>query len=361
MAGRSLVLRDPEDEEDIKLPAKPMTVHEAQATFNEDERAIFNRVEKYVSKGLEQSIWWHWELGELLLEEEEKARKQDKTIQPQFLRRMSWGLGWHVHHGGGTLHHDRRMIQRYKTKSAMQEYLKLRGNDNERLSYTKLSTLAAVLDTEQRKQLASTALIEGWDVLQIADVIRNERKDGNPHGGSTGRPPKIPANERQCLQSMISTCHKLRNLYESSWMCTKFNIGTVMQQIPVDASNELVPKLLDKAINEVCLLRNQLDLANRHLTAAQERWELTTADIKARANSNGECEERDISDILSAAGTGETTVIEAKVVDEVDEPKEPVEATAEGDDPDNVSMAEYRRRQRIAAQPKKRRKKVAAQ
>lgn len=275
------------------LPARveEYTPLQAQSTYTKAEQAAFKKLHDYIQQHTKDNIWWYWDLGQTVAEIYKEAQSKKELYGNKVLFRLGLGLGFKTDR---QLRNAMDVCAAFGTKKAFTEYIKLRGQAGNMLSWSHLVYLAGVGDKDLRMQLAAAALEQSWTAEDLWQKVRElcERKKRGIQTPKT----KVPNSARGCLTHVQSQATKFNYNYDNAWTGDAFNLSQVIKDIPADKLND---KLLDQVRSAkeqvVELQKRAADMAN--LLAATE------AEIVARMTAQAELAAQQTTEMAEAAGT----------------------------------------------------------
>lgn len=349
-----------------KLPANVLeyTALQAQASFTEAEKKAFKQLSGTISKHEKETLWWYWDLGQLVKGLYEESKAQAKFYGKNFLERQAKALGYSTDR---VLRNAMDVVTQFGTKKAFGEYAKMQGEAGNSLGWTHMVYLAGVADDEIRGQLAAATLEQCWTAEMLWDKIRSMFTK-KKRGKNTPK-AKIPTSIKGCLSNVVSMATKFVHNVDNAWTGDAFDIAKQVADLPADRlSDDFVETvheaylqleaLLDRtAILKKVLKQAEVDIDAKRASqlaaeeaAAAEEEELEEIDDEDEVDEEGdEIEELDDVeedeeeeddgklDIVAEAmaiGNDDDEILEAEVVDE-DEEEE-----------DSVNLGELRNAQR---------------
>lgn len=212
------------------LPARleEYTPVQAQSTFTEKELAAFQSLQSYIQAHTKDTIWWYWELGKRVLAIHDDASTNHELYGKKVLDRIARGLGFKT---SAQLRNAMAVCKAFGTKKAFGEYIKLRNEAGNMLSWSHLVHLASVGDTETRMTLAAAALEQSWTAADLYEKTRElcERRAR----GSNVPKAKIPSSARSCLTHVRSQAVKFTKNYDEAWTGAAFDLQKVIDNTPV--------------------------------------------------------------------------------------------------------------------------------
>lgn len=260
-----------EDSQLLPQDVLGMTPIEAQDSFTDDERSIFEPFSEYIDSKEDGDFDWYYGLGCRMVEiwklaiggdEDSRRRRGDAdnggrtyfreagSLGPKFLERLARSKGYR---STSTLMQAMQVVETWPEKSAYDEVVSRRGEAGHRLSWTHLAYVTAIADDEERDQLIHECLREGWSTQELFQRLKGHRSEGN--GGAGGRPPKVPKGLQEAFTHINTWCKKSCRLIDQSWMDEERDQGFHIRQ-EFDVMD--VDEFDDNLLSSLCTAESQL-------------------------------------------------------------------------------------------------------
>jgi len=275
------------------LPAnvEDYTPLQAQSTYSDAEKAAFGELQKYISEHTNVNIWWFWDLGQKVARIRRDAKSQQALYGKKVLFRLAKGLG---HNNDRQLYNAMNVVTQFGSKKAFTEYVKLRGEAGNQLSWSHIVYLSGVGDTDLRMQLAAASLEQTWSAEELWRKVK-ELCDRKARG--TRVPDiKIPNSAQGCLTHVSSQAEKYVYNHDKAWTGDAFDLAATVKDIPAD---KLSIKLLD-AVRET---KKRVDgMQTRAATMVQILSDIEV-DISARMDAQVRLDVAAAAAMSAASGT----------------------------------------------------------
>jgi len=254
---------------------KQMTPDEVREAFTDPETEAYTALATRFSTKIEDDLCWYYDLGKEVCRLLRKSGGRKATYGEYIVERMAIALGYAT---DTMLKAARRVVEVWSTKKAFSVVLKLRGENNNRLTWTHIVHLAAVPDEEARTELALMSLTNCFTAEELYCEIDKRFTSKANRGG--GRPLRVPVTALGCLRHMRTTSGKIVKLFDQSWMGEQFSLREAASAAPVET-------LTKDVLPEVEQTRNVLADLQSRITAAQSLLQSVSVEIAEKTDGDG--------------------------------------------------------------------------
>lgn len=249
------------------LPAKVenYTALQAQASFTDAEKKAFRELENYIRTRTKDNILWYWDLGLKVKAVYDEAKKEGELYNKQVLLRLAKGLGFKTDR---QLRNAMDVCRVWGTKKAFGEYLKMKGEAGNILSWSHIVYLSGIADADVRMQLAATSLDQCWTAEELWTKVK-DIANRKPRGAGTRATTKVPTSARACLTHLLSQAQKFTYNVDNAWTGDAFSLRESVKDIPADKLDEKFVTALDKAQDEIVKMRLRAEQMEEMLNAVK--------------------------------------------------------------------------------------------
>lgn len=323
-----------------------MTAVAAQESFTQQERRAFNEVRKMIVDRTTDTAVWYWELGCKLNEIHKAAQENAEIYGQQLIPRIAVAVGYKTPR---QLHQAMSVVSQFGTKTAFMQYVKMRGEAGNTLSWSHIAYLAAVRDTDMRQQLAATTLQQCWtaeDLWKRVKALANRTPRGIPGGRI-----RVPTSVNACLSHVAAQASRFVHNVDNAWTGEAFDLPKAVELVPASKIDGKLLQSLEETRNDVAALVARAQLLADRLSAAIASA-LAKRQIQEDADEEQELDDDD--ELLSA--DDDPWAVEDADDDEGNRPIDPDIADDEAEDSINIGKLRNRqaRERREAAKKRKR-------
>lgn len=285
---------------------KLMPVDEIVATFNKEEREIYEHYRKEVHGEIEHTLMWYYSMGAYTATvyakvkkdqgETTKGKERKRVYNARLFERLTLAL--RLGEEPRWFRNVMSLVRAWDTRAKFRKAIVLpRGPSGNRLSYTHAMHLAGIDDVKIRDELRQCALDEEltsgalYDRIQELVPGRGQRK--------IGRTPAIPSSAAQCLSNVLGMTDSMLQKYEHAWMGEEFDLKAAFSEIPPDRLDASTLERIKAAREKVTLLSDWTSRMGRlllELEADAERKMAVQAEMR-NGDVNGHVED----DVVSLA------------------------------------------------------------
>ena len=201
--------------------------------FTETEHELYARLHSQHKEKADSDRWWHWEVGKEVHTALRDARANKEHYGKNVLKRMALALGYE---NESVLNTAALVYDRWPTKAAFKEVLKLKNEANDSLSWTHLAHLAQLKDDKMFSKLAKLALEKGLTARQLLQAIQEQSNNGRK--GAGGPKHKVPDNVSDAMKHINEASEKYAKKFDNSWFCKQFNLAEELEKVPSDDVTE---------------------------------------------------------------------------------------------------------------------------
>lgn len=302
------------------------------------EKKVCSELKKQFEGEIEHSIMWHYELGVTMAKLLKEAREKANAAPDAVVERMSFALN---QRSTTLLRGAIRVATTYSPKD-LKTLLGIRGDNNFQLNYTQLLHLTAIADPVAREQMAMTCVVEKMDHERLVKRIQALTPEKPRRGG--GRPPKLPATVMGCLVHMKTAAEKYINLFDNAWLGDKYNVEDAAKKLPGDKISDTMLAAVSQAREELTALQVRVQHGKQVLTNLE-------AEMERRLRGEDATEDVEEADEDADEDVDVPDAQQDDADEEDDEPNKP-SGFKKGE-----TMADWRKAQREASKPKKKKHK----
>ena len=201
--------------------------------FTETDRELYDRLHSQHIEKADSDRWWHWEVGKEVHAALRDAKDNKEHYGKNVLKRMSLALGYD---NESVLNTAALVYDRWPTKAAFKEVLKLKNEANDSLSWTHLAHQAQLKDDKMFSKLAKLALEKGLTARQLLQAIQEQSNNGRK--GAGGPKHKLPATPSDAMTHINTLFESIVKKFDNSWFCKKFNLAKELEKVPADDVTE---------------------------------------------------------------------------------------------------------------------------
>ena len=284
MTAKSELITIPEAAE-----LKTMSAEDIVATFNKDEKEVYEYYRKEIHGQIEKTLMWHYTLGEYTAKVYDRLMQSQGTTARGGERKHVYNarlfervtLALHVGEEPRLFRNVMRLVKAWPTRAEFRRCIVTpQGPDGTRLSWTHAMHLAGVEDKELRDELTRRALEERLTSGELFKVIQKLLPDRGD--GTGGRQIAIPANASACLKNVLGMTDSMLLKYSEAWMGERFDLKTAFAEIPPDRiDDETVAKIKEvrEKVTELGDWNNKMGRLLLELENEAERKRATQAEM----------------------------------------------------------------------------------
>jgi hypothetical protein len=221
------------------VPTHQLSPAKAVASLNAAEKKLFATLKAAADKIVEDELWAWWEIGTSVAKayhENSKCRQQ--MYNKHWMERMTiaiWG-----HNREASLRRAIDLADAWPTKTAFRaQVIKFRGSGDNRLYLTHVRNLARIADPQQRQQMMTLCLEEGWNTKDLIQEIA--KLDGQPQKIKQGY--AVPKTAKRCFKQIDTQTTKFNALVKGAWTGREFNLVVAVRDVATPALDETLANL----------------------------------------------------------------------------------------------------------------------
>ena len=234
--------------------------------FKEKERELYARLHSQHKEKSDSDRWWHWEVGKVVHAALRDAKANEEHYGKNVLKRMALALGYD---NESVLNTAALVYDRWPTKAAFKEVLKLKNEANDSLSWTHLAHLAQLKDDKMFSKLAQLSLEKGLTARQLLQAI--QKQSNSSRKGSGGPKHKLPSNPTDAMTHINTLFEAIVKKFDNSWFCKKFNLAKELEKLPADTITEALLAQVQHTREHMRDVQSLLSLAQSSLVES-ETW-----------------------------------------------------------------------------------------
>jgi len=234
--------------------------------FTKTERELYDRLHAQHKEKSDSDRWWHWEVGKEVYAALKDAKENKEFYGKNVLKRLAIALGYE---NESVLNTAALVYDRWPTKAAFREVLKLKSESNDSLSWTHLAHLAQLRDDKMFSKLAKIALEEGMTARQLLQAIQKQSNSSRKRDG--GPKHKLPAGPFAAMTHINTLFESIVKKFDNSWFCTKFNLAKELEKLPADTVTEDLLAEVQHTREQMRDVQSLLSLAQSSLVES-ETW-----------------------------------------------------------------------------------------
>jgi len=225
--------------------------------FTDSERTAYNTLHRQHRDKDDHDRMWHWEVGKEVFAVLQDAKNNNEHFGKKVLERFAIALGYDT---SNVLATAAQVYERWPTKAAFREVLKMKNEADNRLTWTHLAHLASFKDEKMLMRMATQALRKNWTARQLYKEIQNQCGSSNAAGA--GPPHKLLKNPADAMTHIVTLCGDLVKQFDNKWFCKGFDLGKELEKLPPD-------KVTSDLVKQVEKTRKQMRAVQAKLSAAQ--------------------------------------------------------------------------------------------
>ena len=235
--------------------------------FTDSERTAYNTLHRQHREKDDHDRMWHWEVGKEVFAVLQDAKNNNEFYGKKVLERFSIALGYDT---PNVLSTAAQVYERWPTKAAFREVLKMKNEADNRLTWTHLAHLASYKDEKKLMQMAAKALRKNWTARRLYQEIQNQCGSTKNAPGQ-GPPHKVPKAPADAMTHMTSLCVDLVKQFDNKWFCKGFDLGKELEKLPPDQVTSDLVKQVEQTRKHMRDVQAKLSEAQSKLVES-ESW-----------------------------------------------------------------------------------------
>jgi hypothetical protein len=279
--------------------AEDYTPIQAQNSFTKTELTAYKDLSVFIQEHNKKTLEWYWELGSRINKMHKHAKANGELYNEKLLIRMAKALGFSTDR---VLYYAMHVVETLKKKSAFNEFVRMRGEAGNSLTWSHLVRLCDIGSDVDRRNLAAAALEQAWSADALGQRVRElcEKKSR----GRRGPVARVPTSAKACLTHMCGMAERFVKNTDEAWTSDSFDLEETLGKIPVTQLN-------DKLLESIRTTRQHLvDLQTRAEKLA-EILEDGEATIRERREAQQALEEQQAAEDEDEADEEEAAAAEA--------------------------------------------------
>ena len=263
---------------------------------NDDEYKMYKKLlQKHLKHEKENDTRiFQWELGQLIYQSTEDAKKDNKHYGENFVERFSVALGYD---SPSVLRSSARVYERWPEEKdgsfnrELKKILNMKNKASRSLSWTHLSHLYWEKDRDRTMELVNKCLENCWTAKQLHRDIQKSRTKENSKTAAGVRPPSITGNASDCIENMQAQLNAFLNSWKNSWFSADFNLVDVIKTEPASDNLkndvDMLVSVMDEVVDNIAKISPKLSKSVDDMTK-----ELNGAIVKKIRSSSEQKEAR---------------------------------------------------------------------